>query len=269
VTLAFLGTPELSARVLVALLDAGVEIGVVVTRPDRRRGRRSEPEPSPVKALALERGLYVSEDPRQLLEISPMPNLGIVVAYGRIISAEVLAAVPMVNLHFSLLPRWRGAAPVERAMLAGDAVTGVCLMEVVEELDAGGVYDHRELAIEANDSAAELRDRLVDLGIEMLLDRLENGLGEPVAQSGEVTYAEKITTEDLRIDWAADPNTLDRLVRVGGAWTTFRGKRIKVLEASMSDGGLVPDVVQLEGRRPMSYEEWQRGVRFEPGEWFV
>lgn len=268
-SLAFLGTPALSARVLRALHDAGAEIVVAVTRPDRRRGRRSEPEASPVKALARELGIDVLEDPRALLEMTPAPHLGIVVAYGRLIPADVLEVVPMVNLHFSLLPRWRGAAPVERAMLAGDSVTGVCLMDVVEELDAGGVYDRREVGIGNTDSAAVLRERLVETGIEMLLENLDRGLGQPVAQSGEVTYAAKITTEDLRIDWAASPEVIDRLVRVGGAWTTFRGGRIKILETRRADGVIVPSVVQPEGRRPMKFEDWQHGIRPEPGEWFV
>jgi methionyl-tRNA formyltransferase len=211
----------------------------------------------------------VIEEPRRLLEIDPLPHLGVVVAYGRIIPAEVLERVPMVNLHFSLLPRWRGAAPVERALLAGDLVTGVCLMEVVEELDAGGVYDRRELAIGESDSATDLRNQLVDQGIEMLRDRLQHGLGQAIPQSGEVTYADKITTDDLRIDWSAGGSTIGRLVRVGGAWTTFRDKRIKLLEAEVIDGRLVPLVVQPEGRRPMNYTDWRRGIRFEPGEWFV
>ncbi|HWD09386.1 MAG TPA: methionyl-tRNA formyltransferase, partial [Actinomycetota bacterium] len=136
--LAFLGTPDVASLALSGLVGAGFEVACVVTRADKRRGRGTAPEPSPVKARATELGLPVTEGVFDV--VGAGVDLGVVVAYGQLIRRPVLEAVPMVNVHFSLLPRWRGAAPVERAILAGDAETGVCLMAVEEGLDTGGVY---------------------------------------------------------------------------------------------------------------------------------
>ena len=134
--LVYLGNPEVAVAPLTALHEAGHEVALVVTSPDRRRGRRSAPTPTPVGARAMELGIPVAHDLAAVADSGA--DLGVVVAYGRIIPVDVLARVPMVNLHFSLLPRWRGAAPVERALLAGDPTTGVCLMAVAEGLDVGG-----------------------------------------------------------------------------------------------------------------------------------
>lgn len=224
--LAYLGTPELAVPTLEAMVAAGHDVVCVVTRPDARRGRRGEPEPSPVKAAATRLGLPVVHDVDELLAADV--DLGVVVAYGRIIPARVLDAVPMVNLHFSLLPRWRGAAPVERALLAGDVRTGVCVMDVAEGLDEGDVFACREVAITEDDTLGSLRDRLVGLGTELVLDGLADGFGPPVAQEGDPVYAEKITAEDRRLDFAADAATVRRVVALGGAWTTHRGRRLKV-----------------------------------------
>jgi len=138
VRLVYLGTPDMAVPPLRALHDAGHDIALVVSGADKRRGRGGATSPSPVKAVALELGLPVTADPDDVLAVAA--DLGVVVAYGRIIRPHVLAHLPMVNLHFSLLPRWRGAAPVERAILAGDDRTGVCVMAVEETLDTGGVY---------------------------------------------------------------------------------------------------------------------------------
>ena len=154
----FLGTPEMAVPPLRALVDAGHEVVLVVTRADRRRGRGSALTPSPVKAAATRArppGHRRHRRPRSAIDA----ELGVVVAYGRIIKPHVLAALPMVNVHFSLLPRWRGAAPVERALLAGDDVTGVCIMDVEEGLDTGGVYARREVPIGPTTTADELRAR--------------------------------------------------------------------------------------------------------------
>ena len=139
--LVFLGTPDMAVPPLRALVDAGHEVVLVVTRADKRRGRGGATTPSPVKAAALELGLTVTHQVDDVLGAAEQgAELGVVVAFGQIIKPHVLAALPMINLHFSLLPRWRGAAPVERAMLAGDDLTGVCVMRVEEGLDTGGVY---------------------------------------------------------------------------------------------------------------------------------
>ncbi len=197
----------------------------------------------------------------------PGAELGVVVAFGRIIRPHVLAALPMINLHFSLLPRWRGAAPVERALLAGDEVTGVCVMDVEEGLDTGGVYRVVEVPIGPDETADELRVRLVGAGTALLVDALHEGLGAPTPQQGEPTYAAKVDPEELRIDWARTPVEIHRLVRLGGAWTTHHGKRLKVWRTAIApDGGLELLEVQPEGRGRMSFRDWANGARWQPGE---
>jgi methionyl-tRNA formyltransferase len=262
--LVFLGTPAMAVPPLRALVEAGFDVALVVTRADKRRGRRAEPSPSPVKAAALELGLPVAHRVDDALGAGA--ELGVVVAYGALIKPHVLAELPTVNLHFSLLPRWRGAAPVERAILAGDAETGVCVMQIEEGLDTGPVYACERVPIGPHTTAAELRAALVAVGTPLLVETLRRGLDEPAPQEGEPVYAAKIEPDDLRLDWSRPADELDRIVRVGGAWTTFRGKRVKVLEATVRDGELVPDVVQPEGKEPMSADAWRRGARLAPGE---
>ena len=194
--LAYLGTPELAVPPLRALVDAGHEVVLVVTRPDRRRGRGSAMSPSPVKAAALDLGLTVSHDHRDV--IGAGAELGVVVAYGRIIPTDVLAAVPMINLHFSRLPRWRGAAPVERALLAGDTETAVDVMAVEEGLDTGPIYARREVPIGERVTLEGLRAELVAIGTQLLVDTLAGPLPTPVAQSGEVLVAAKLDPAERR-----------------------------------------------------------------------
>ncbi len=228
--LAYLGTPEMAVAPLRALHAAGHDIGLVVSRPDKRRGRGGDLQPSPVKAAALELGLPVTDDLHAVLDADV--DLGVVVAYGRIIPPAVLERLPMVNLHFSRLPRWRGAAPVERAILAGDTQTGVDLMVVEEGLDTGGIYAETVVDIGPDETADELRRRLVDAGAHLLVRCLADGLGQPRPQIGETVYAEKFTAGDFQIDWQADVGAVHRLIRIGGAWTTFRGKRLKIWNAA-------------------------------------
>ena len=280
--LVFFGTPELAVPPLRALIAAKFDVALVVTRADKRRGRRAEPTPSPVKAAAVELGIPVSHRVDDALDTSA--DLGVVVAYGALIKPHVLERVPMANLHFSLLPRWRGAAPVERALLAGDHETGVCLMQVEEGLDTGGVFASARVAIGNRATALALRRELVDVGTRLLVDTLAAGLGAPMAQQGEATYAAKIDPEvDLRLEWHRPAAQLDRVVRVGGAWTTFRGRRLKVLDAVPAEGHLEPGcidgdavgtgegvlalvMVQPEGRGPMAASAWRNGARPRPGE---
>ena len=180
VKLVYLGTPEMAVPPLRALVAAGHEVVLVVTRVDKRRGRGSGVSPSPVKAAALELGLPVSHDVDDAIVAAQEQGaeLGVVVAFGQIIKPHVLDVLPMVNLHFSLLPRWRGAAPVERALLAGDEVTGVCVMALEEGLDTGGVYARREVPIGPETTAAELRELLVDVGTRLLVDTLADAIAE-------------------------------------------------------------------------------------------
>jgi methionyl-tRNA formyltransferase len=266
VRLAYLGTPAVAVPPLEGLVAAGHDVALVVTGADKRRGRGSELSPSPVKQAAMGLGIPVSHAVDDVLDVGA--ELGVVVAFGRLIKPHVLAGLPMVNLHFSLLPRWRGAAPVERALLAGDAVTGVCVMAVEEGLDTGGVYASVEVPIGPATTLDELRRELVAAGTTLLVDTLERGLGEPVPQRGDPTYAAKIDPAELRIDWSRPAAEIDRLVRLGGAWTTFRGGRVKLHSARIEDDRVVPTTVQPEGRRPMSYEEWRNGARPAAGEWF-
>lgn len=265
--LVYLGTPEIAVLPLTALVEAGHEVVLVVTREDKRRGRGSSTSPSPVKTAALGLGLHVShvvDDALSAVE-NDGAELGVVVAFGKIIKPHVLDVIPMVNLHFSLLPRWRGAAPVERALLAGDHVTGACVMQLEEELDTGGVYARREVTIGPETTAAELREVLVDVGTALLVDTLsaplERWVDEAEPQAGEVTYAAKFAIGDFEINWSMSPENIHRLVRVGGAWTTFRGNRLKIIEAHLIDGTLIPVTVQPAGKRPMSFESWRNGAQ--------
>jgi methionyl-tRNA formyltransferase len=282
--LAFLGTPDVGVPPLRSLHAAGFDIAVVVSRPDKRRGRGGGLSPSPVKAAALELGLPVTDDLDVVLDADV--ELGVVVAYGRLIPRRVLEQVPMVNLHFSLLPRWRGAAPVERALLAGDPTTGVCLMEVAEGLDTGAVYAVEETAIAPTDTLTTLRGRLVEMGSAMVVDALRAGLPTPTPQRGEPTHAAKIDPSELEIDWSRPAADLDRLVRLGGAWTTFRGRRLKVWQAEPGsddgppggagaiDGTVVATgagalrllEVQPEGKGRQEASAWRNGNRPAPDE---
>jgi methionyl-tRNA formyltransferase len=271
--LVFLGTPEMAVPPLRALVAAGFEVALVVTRVDKRRGRGSQVMPSPVKVAAVELGLPVSHSVDDVLAAEP--DLGVVVAFGQLIKPHVLAVVPMVNLHFSLLPRWRGAAPVERALLAGDSETGVCLMELEEGLDTGPVYGCTVVPIAASTTAAELRQDLVDVGITLLVDLLRAGLDTPRPQTGEPTYAAKISAGELQIDWTRPATEIDRLVRLGGAWTSLHDRRLRIVAAELVDpnaepsnelqgdrvGGIRLVSVQPEGKSTMPFDAFARGAR--------
>ena len=279
---AYLGTPEVAVPTLRAIHAAGFEVPIVVTRPDRRRGRGGSLSPSPVKAAALELGLSVTDDLSALAEIDV--DLAVVVAYGRIIPTAILERIPMVNLHFSLLPRWRGAAPVERAILAGDLRTGVCLMQVAEGLDTGDIHEVATVDISEDDTLESLRMRLVELGTSMVLHSLREGLSQPSPQVGEPVHAAKIDPAELRLDWQQPAVQIARVVRLGGAWTTFRGRRMKIWRASVVDrDDLAPGVIdgtivgtsagsielvelQPEGRSRVAAEDWRNGARPAPGE---
>ena len=277
--LAFLGTPEAAVPPLRSLVEAGHDVEVVVTRADKRRGRGSGLVPSPVKAAALELGLPVTSDVDAVLGRGL--ELGVVVAFGRIIKPHVLAELAMVNLHFSLLPRWRGAAPVERAVLAGDPETGVCLMEVAEGLDEGGIYAVERTSVDPEETVAELRARLVEIGSRLLVEQLAVGLGQPVPQQGEVTYAAKVAPEELHLDWSEPATRCHARVRLGRAWTQLRGARLLVTRPTTAAGPAAPPgqvdpelgvacgdgrrlrllEVQPAGKAPMAAAAWANGVR--------
>ena len=287
---AFLGTPELAVPVLRSLVENGIEVGHVITRVDKRRARGNDLYPSPVKVAALELGLTVSHKVDDLLElhrISPF-DLAVVVAYGALIKPHVLTEIPMVNLHVSLLPKWRGAAPIERALLAGDTQTGVCLMQIEEGLDTGGVIGVRTMAITDSTTADDIRSQLIAEGSQLLIEQLKFGLDPVVPQTGRATYAEKIDSSELRINWSNSAREISRLIRLGNAWTIFRGKRLKIhhadvnLETSGEVGSLVVTknsvwvatssgflelkIVQPEGKPRMDIVSWINGTQPTHGE---
>ena len=271
--LVYLGTPAMAVPSLDALVAAGFDVALVVTRADTRRGRGGEMSPSPVKVAAMRLGIPVSHEVDAVVDVGA--DLGVVVAFGRLIRPNVLAELPFVNLHFSLLPRWRGAAPVERALLAGDPVTGVCLMRLEAGLDTGPVHASVEVPIGPDATGDSLRRRLVDVGTELLVEQLVNGIGPATPQTGVPTYAAKLTPDDLRLDWSRRSEELDRQVRLGGAWTTLHGKRLKLHAVELlhpddvgaeirpdgTVGGLRLVTVQPEGRGAMPWRDFANGAR--------
>lgn len=289
--LVYLGTPIAAVAPLQALVAEGFDVTLVVSQPDRKRGRGGAMVPSPVKAAAIELGLRVSDQVSDVVDVGA--DLGVVVAYGRLIKPAILDVVPMVNLHFSLLPRWRGAAPVERAILAGDHETGVCLMGLEEGLDTGPIYGCVKTKIEDAETADELRERLVELGTKLLVGKLSEGLGAAEAQTGESSYADKMDPSEMRIDWSRSAVEIHRLVRLGGAWSTFRSKRLRVVRVARTEATellgpslkpgelcntksavlvgtgsdpLVLTDVQPEAKQPVRARDWANGAHLRPEE---
>jgi methionyl-tRNA formyltransferase len=291
VRVAYFGTPDDAVPPLRALVDRGHDVALVVTQPDRRRGRGNAISPSPVKAAAESLGLPVRtpDRARELVDelVELRADAGVVVAFGQLLPASVLETTRLgfLNLHFSLLPRWRGAAPVERAILAGDAETGVCVMALDEGMDTGPVYRHLATAIGPHETAGELRARLVQLGTPLLAETVDLLPDlEPVPQRGEATHAAKLDVDEFRLDWSRPAVDLDRVVRAGsprpGAWTELDGQRFKVLRSVPVDGtdgepGVVTDdgvvatgtgalrllEVQPAGKPPMDARAWLAGRR--------
>jgi methionyl-tRNA formyltransferase len=287
--LAYLGTPDVAVTPLRALVAAGYEVPLVISAADKKRGRGGRLVPSPVKAAALDLGLPVTSTVDDVLGAGA--DAAVVVAFGRIIRPHVLDAVPMLNMHFSLLPRWRGAAPVERAILAGEPETGVCIMVVDDALDEGAVYGRRVVPIGPDASADDLRQELVDDGTSLLLELLAEGLPDPEPQVGEATYAAKIDPAELLIDWTKPALEVHRLVRVGGAWTPWRGTRFKLWATAVApaatgdplapgeidpdravvgtgDGNLSLRLVQPEGKSRQAADAWRHGAHLHAGDRF-
>lgn len=290
--LIFMGTPEFSVPPLDALAAAGHEIACVYTQPPRRAGRGQQPRPGPVAARAAELGLPVRHpaslrDPAAQAEFAALgAEIAVVVAYGLILPPAILAAPARgcLNIHASLLPRWRGAAPIHRAILAGDAETGVCVMRMEAGLDTGPVLLRRAVPIGPADTTGALHDRLSALGAAMIAEALA-GLDalapEPQPAAG-VTYAAKIDKAEARIDWSRTAAEIDRQVRglspFPGAWTMLGGERVKLLlsapvEGSGPPGAALDDALtiacgsgairllrlQRAGRAPAGAAEFLRG----------
>jgi methionyl-tRNA formyltransferase len=302
--LAFLGTPEFSVTVLAALVEAGHEIVCAYSQPPAPRGRGHELKPSPVHAFAQSRGIAVRTPAsmRDPAEIEAFAALGadaaVVVAFGQILPAAVLEAPRLgsFNLHASLLPRWRGAAPIQRAIMAGDEVTGVQVMRMTEGLDEGPVIATATVRIGPRDTAASLHDRLAQAAAELIvrtLPEIEDGraVETPQAEDG-VTYAKKIRPKEARLDWSKPGRELDRKIRglspFPGAWfllPTDKGEvRVKALLSAFEDvdgapGAMLDDRllvgtgegavrllrVQREGKGPQDAEVFLRGVAVAAG----
>jgi methionyl-tRNA formyltransferase len=247
----FAGTPEFSVPVLKALLDSQHRVLAVYTQPDRPAGRGRQIAMSAVKRVALERGLPV-EQPTSLKDGAALERLQawsaelmVVVAYGLLLPTTVLQAPRLgcINVHASLLPRWRGAAPIQRALLAGDEVTGVTIMQMDAGLDTGPMLLKRSIPISARDTSATLHDRLAALGAQALIDTLEalqEITPEPQPRVG-ATHAPKIRKEEALINWSRPARELDRLVRAFNPWpvaeTRWNGQQLRIWEALPRDVG--------------------------------
>lgn len=248
--LIFMGTPDFSVPVLDALAAAGHDIAAVYCQPPRPAGRGKKDRPSPVQLRAEALGLVVrypvSLKPSEVQDEFAVLNadLAVVVAYGLILPQTVLDAPKhgCLNIHASLLPRWRGAAPIHRAIMAGDAETGVCVMQMEAGLDTGPVLLREARAIGATETTGQLHDRLSDLGAQLIvlaLTQLDSLVPTPQPDEG-VTYATKIDKAEARVDWNQPAKEVDRLIRglspFPGAWTEMMGQRVKLLASTPAQG---------------------------------
>jgi methionyl-tRNA formyltransferase len=310
----FMGTPAFAVPSLSVLLEEGANVAAVVTQPDRPQGRKREPVPPPVKAFARERGLTVLQPeklrrPEAVAELAALkPDLIVTAAYGQILPRAVLDLPPRgcVNVHGSLLPRYRGGAPIQRAIMNGETVTGVTLMYMAETLDTGDMIASVEVPIKETDTAGDLFEKLGKAGAELLrrwLPALMDGTAPRTPQDERLaTYAPNLTREDERIDWARTAREVHNQVRalapMVGAYALWRGQPFKVwacfppreedtrlsgdwgklppgavLEAGRSgirvrtgDGSIVLAMVQPAGKKAMPAAEFARGARLSPGD---
>lgn len=288
----FMGTPEFSVPPLNALVEAGHEIACVYTQPPRPAGRGKKDRPSPVHQRAEALGLAVrhpkslkSDDAQQDFA-ALKPDIAVVVAYGLILPQPVLEA-PIhgcLNIHASLLPRWRGAAPIHRAIMAGDSETGVCIMQMEAGLDTGPVLLREATSIGETDTTGDLHDRLSDMGARLIADtlnHLETLTPQPQPENG-TTYAEKIDKAEARVTWTRPAREVARHINglspFPGAWADIAGERVKFLRARATDGNLATGThlgeftiacqtgavqileAQRQGKRPMTADEFLRGM---------
>jgi methionyl-tRNA formyltransferase len=263
--LVFAGSPVAAVPSLRALAASEHRVRAVVTREDSPVGRRGTPTPTPVARAADELGLEVIKANRLSGEATDAvaalgPDLGVIVAFGGLVREPLLSAPRLgwINLHFSLLPRWRGAAPVQRAITAGDDITGASVFQLVPELDAGDLYGQLTQPIGAVETAGHLLESLSASGAELLLrvvNNLADGTARAQPQAGDVTLAPKLVLDDGRVDWSADARAAANLIRgvtpEPGAFTTVDGARLKILDATIARDAprLAPGELSLEGRR--------------------
>jgi methionyl-tRNA formyltransferase len=289
--LIFMGTPDFAAVALKALVDAGHEILAVYSQPPRPAGRGHDLRKSPVHGLAEAQDIPVRtpaslKTPEAQAEFAAFkPEIAVVAAYGLILPQAILDAPVRgcLNIHASLLPRWRGAAPIQRAILAGDAETGISIMQMDAGLDTGAVVLEERIAIAPRETAGQLHDRLAALGGKAIVAALDGDFAAHPQPGEGVTYAAKISPEEARLDFAKPASELARAVRafnpVPGAWCLLpNGERLKILEAEVvaqesepgvvfqdrltigtANGALRPTLVQRQGKRAMTVEEFLRG----------
>ena len=238
------------------------DVAALLTRPDRPAGRGRKLAAPPAKVSAERLGIPVLQPERPTAELALPAETVVVVAYGLLIPESLLEQGLWLNVHPSLLPRWRGAAPVERALLAGDTETGVTIHETVKELDAGAIAAQRVFSVRPEDDAGSVYARAAELAVELLDEALPEPTFRP--QQGEPTYAAKIEPDDRELDLSRPEESLNRVRALSphiGARAELRGRRITVWRARLDDGELVPVEVQPEGGRRMGYDEWLRGLR--------
>lgn len=288
----FMGTPDFSVSALNALVEAGHEIAAVYSQPPRPAGRGKKERPSPVHTRALELGLEVrhpvnfkAEEDRAAFTALNV-DIAVVVAYGLILPQDVLDAPKhgCLNIHASLLPRWRGAAPIHRAIMAGDAETGVCIMQMEAGLDTGPVLLRQATSIGAEETTGVLHDWLADMGAKLIVEALAKlpELSAEVQAEEGVTYAHKIDKAEARIDWTRPAAEVDRQIRglspFPGAWCEVEGERVKLLSSKLAegqgkagavlggwtiacgDGAVEITRLQRAGKTPVSAEEALRGM---------
>ncbi len=296
--LIFMGTPEFSVPALEALVADGHDIAAVYTQPPRPAGRGKKPRPSPVARRATELGLAVRtpsslKSPEAQAAFAALDaDVAVVVAYGLILPQAVLDAPARgcLNIHASLLPRWRGAAPIHRALMAGDNETGVCIMQMEAGLDTGPVLACKATPITPGDTTRTLHDRLAAMGAALIvtvLKQLDTLTPQPQPETG-VTYAHKITKDEARIDWTRPAAEIDRQIRglspFPGAWTTLEGTRLKLLNSRVAEGHGAPGEVlhgltvacgdgraveilraQRQGKQALERDAFLRGTAIAPG----
>lgn len=294
----FMGTPHFSIFSLKALIEAGHEILAVYTQPPRPAGRGQKEKKSPIHTLAEENGIEV-RTPKKLGEkeiagfLSLRADLAVVVAYGLILPKEIIDGCKCLNIHASLLPRWRGAAPIQRAIIAGDHVTGITIIHMDEGLDTGDMLLKKELEITDDTTGGELHDELSVLGSEAIIEaieKLQKGELEPERQEGDDTYAKKISKDEELINWENSIWDISRLIRAfnpyPGAYFIYNGEKIKIIKARLEecnndgetgyvidnmlgikckDGIVRPTQVQRAGKKAMSALDMLRGFSIPEG----
>ncbi|HTS73502.1 MAG TPA: methionyl-tRNA formyltransferase [Gaiellaceae bacterium] len=261
--LAVAATAPLGADVLERLASHH-DISYLLTRPDRPRGRGRQVGPPPAKETAERLGIEVRQPERLGPDFDPEVDTVVVAAYGLLVPEPVLDRALWLNVHPSLLPRWRGAAPIERALMAGDEVTGVTIIRLEPELDAGPIAAQEAFPLGPEDDFGTVSARAAEVGAELLEDVLREPSFEPQPAEG-ATYAEKIGPADRELDLLLPPQEVLNRIRAlsphVGARAELHGRPVTIWKAKVEDGKLVPVEVQAEGRRRMSYEEFLRGVR--------